>query len=316
MAGSRFRGVCLIDVCDAFGVNQRTAQRMMREFEDTFPWHTCSTDDDRRRWWKLNDPTLTKLQGIRSSELAALDMAVRRASRDGVDLDVRALASLRDRLLASMPSPHARRAEADASAILEATGFATRPGPKVRLAPEVLGAITAAIQAPFTLEMQYKGGRDWEARARSVEPYGMLLGIRPYLVAKDTAGDGCFRRFRLDRIQGARITGQSFERDSDFDLEQYSAQAFGSFHSDEEYGQVVWRFSPRAAVVARDFVFHPHQRMTELPDGALLVEFIASGWVEMIWYLLQWGCEVEILEPVELRERMEDFRKKGFDVLP
>lgn len=74
-------------------------------------------------------------QGIRDSELAALELAIRRAEREGLVNEVRALSGLRDRLLAAMPRPHARRTEADAEAVLEAHGFASRPGPQVRAGP-------------------------------------------------------------------------------------------------------------------------------------------------------------------------------------
>ena len=166
MAGSRYRGVCLNDVCDAFSVNQRTAQRMMREFEEAFPAVLRSADRDRRRWWKLNDTALLRMQGIRDSELAALDMSIRRAQRDGAELDVKALVSLRDRLLAIMPSSHARRAEADAAAMLEAQGYACRPGPRTKIAPMILGTIAVGIKAPFSLDIVYQGARDTEPKPR------------------------------------------------------------------------------------------------------------------------------------------------------
>ena len=64
-------------------------------------------------------------------------------------------------------------------------------------------------------------------------------------------------------------TTQIFERDPDFDVENYSAQSFGSFFSEAECGVVRWRFAPGAASVARDFVFHPSQVLTDLLDGGL-----------------------------------------------
>ena len=42
-------------------------------------------------------------QGIRDGELAALELAIRRADREGAANEVRALAGLRDRLLAAVP---------------------------------------------------------------------------------------------------------------------------------------------------------------------------------------------------------------------
>lgn len=308
MAGSRHRGVCLKDVSETFSVNQRTAQRMIREFEEAFPSYICSTDSERRRWWKLSDSTLIKLQGVRSTELSALDMAIKRAQRDGAVMDVRGLVSLRDRLLASMPSTHARRTETDAGAILEAQGLASRPGPKAKIDNRLLGAIAEGIKAPFTMDILYQGMRDPEPRMRKVEPYGMLLGTRQYLIARDIENGRVYRRYRLDRIASAEITGQSFARDPEFDLDAFSNQAFGSFHSDAEFGRVVWRFTPGASAVAREFVFHPTQQVTDEPDGSLRVEFTASGWIEMVWHLYQWGDQVEVVEPEALRGMVEGFQ--------
>lgn len=316
MAGSRYRGVCLNDVSETFSVNQRTAQRMMREFEEAFPSYICSTDRDRRRWWKLSDTTLIRLQGVRASELSALDMAIKHAQHDGAVLDARGLISLRNRLLSSMPSSHARRTETDAGAILEAQGLASRPGPKAKIDNDLLGAIAEGIKAPFSMDIFYQGTRDTEPRLRKVEPYGLVRGIRQYLIARDIENGHAYRRYRLDRIASANITGQSFARDPDFDLDAFTIQAFGSFHSDAEYGRIVWRFAPSAAAVAREFEFHPTQQVSNEPDGSLLVEFIASGWIEMVWHLYQWGDQVEVVEPEALRAMVAGFQRGDVGVLP
>ena len=136
------------------------------------------------------------------------------------------------------------------------------------------------------------------------------------MIARDTAKDTSLRRFRMDRIEKAEITNDWFEKDRDFDLEAYAARSFGSFHSDEEFMRVVWRFSPAAAPTAREFEFHPRQEMTELEDGGLLVSFEASGLVEMAWHLAKWGREVEVVEPAALREMAAGYRNAQIRVLP
>jgi len=144
----------------------------------------------------------------------------------------------------------------------------------------------------------------------------MLLGTRHYLIARDPTNGPGFRRFRVDRITDAKITGQSFVRDKDFDLDAYAAQSFGSYHSDAEFGQVAWRFSPAAAATAREFLFHPDQIMTDQMDGGLIVTFRASGWVEMAWHLCKWGDTVEVLEPPELREMVSRHPQETSGPLP
>ncbi|WP_164744814.1 helix-turn-helix transcriptional regulator [Nioella ostreopsis] len=106
----------------------------------------------------------------------------------------------------------------------------------------------------------------------------------------------------LDRIVSARPVTDSFACDPAFDLTTHSARAFGSFHTDAEYGEVVWRFAPAAAPTAREFLFHPTQEMTEGEDGSLTVRFTASGHLEMAWHLYMWGDAVEVLAPTALRD--------------
>lgn len=317
MAMSRFDGIALQDLTAEFGCDHRTAQRMMRAFETIFPQVDISEDETRRRRWHLprHDPRWLQAQGIRDGELAALELAAKRAERDGAPDEAKRLAALRDRLLASMPSSLARRAEADAEALLEAQGFASRPGPRVVSDLRLLGTLTEALRAPFTIEISYTLA-DGTISDRLLEPHGLLLGIRRYLVARPVAGDGRMRRFRLDRIRNARITGQGFARDPDFDLARFSARAFDSYHSDAEHGPVIWRFTPKEAPVARQFVFHPEQEMTEGADGSLTVRFEASGHLEMAWHLYQWGDQVEVLAPDVLRELIEPHRRADFPSLP
>jgi predicted DNA-binding transcriptional regulator YafY len=189
-------------------------------------------------------------------------------------------------------------------------------GPRAKISPFILGVIAEGIKAPFSLDIAYRAARDPEPRMRKVEPYGLLLGTRQYLIARDIENDRTYRRYRMDRITSAHITGQSFARDPDFEINTFAVQAFSSYHSEVEYGRVVWRFAPSAAAVAREFEFHPTQCMIEEPDGSLRVEFTASGWIEMVWHLYQWGDQVEVIAPEGLRAMVEGFQRGDLGVLP
>ncbi|MFO8126610.1 helix-turn-helix transcriptional regulator [Yoonia sp.] len=316
MCAARHRGVCLQDIVIAFEVNHRTAQRMVQALRDVFPSLAAHTYGDRQHWWKLRDITLISMQGIYDDELVALEMSARRAARDGAHAQAEVLQGLRERFVATLPAATARRAEVDAEAVLEAQGYACRPGPKVKTSPKVTSVIAAALKGPCRLTISYQGKHDPAPRERIVEPYGMLLGTRHYLVARDPHKDDQFRRFRMDRISTAEATPDWFVKDEGFDLETYAAQAFGSFHMDAEYSRVVWRFDPAAAVTAREFEFHPKQKMIDEDDGRLIVSFDASGLVEMAWHLYKWGDAVEVIEPPALRDLVAGWQNKRISVLP
>jgi predicted DNA-binding transcriptional regulator YafY len=304
-----------VQIVDTFGVTLRTAQRLSRALEIAFPMVQTRTDKDRRKWWQLPDSRLLHMQGIRDSELSALDMGIRRAERDGAVTEVAALTSLRNRLLATMPPTFARRAEVDAEAVLEARGHACRPGPRAQYSAHVLGVIDAALKGPFTIQIDYAAAQDTAPRSRPVEPYGVLFGMRGYLIAREI-GNSKYRHYRLDRIAHASLLQNSFVRDPEFDLGKHAARAFGSFHSEAEYGPVEWRFAPAAAAVARSFLFHPDQQMVDEDDGSLTVRFTASGWLEMAWHLYKWGDKVEVIAPPAVRSLVEAYRRSDFVALP
>jgi hypothetical protein len=72
--------------------------------------------------------------------------------------------------------------------------------------------------------------------AQIVEPYGVLIGIRRDLVAKPKADTGGpLRYYVAERIESAELTGESFVRDPDFEIDKHAQKAFGAFQNDMEY---------------------------------------------------------------------------------
>ena len=64
-----------------------------------------------------------------------------------------------------------------------------------------------------------------DPKIRLVEPYGLLLGARRYLVGKVKNGSGKIQHFRMDRIVHAQLEASSFSRDPNFDLAQHEVKA-------------------------------------------------------------------------------------------
>lgn len=296
LAASRHAGVTLDDIAEEFGVHERTAQRMARAMTDAFP-HAVEVhdDDDRRRRWRIREVPIARLRLQGADELEALETAIRALTDDGDGRHARLLSSLKARLIAALPPTAARTAEADADALLEAHGIAARPGPFVKVDPSLVDKLAEAMRGPFCIEFSYNG------EMRDAQPYGILTGPRRYLVARQLGEGGPMRHFRLDRITGLRVTDRWFARDGGFDLQAYAARAFGAYQNDAEFGEVVWRFTDKAADRAAEWRFHPTQTNLRLPDGRLEVRFKASGWLEMAWHLLWWGDAVEVVSPEQLR---------------
>ncbi len=63
---------------------------------------------------------------------------------------------------------------------------------------------------------------------------------------------------------------------------------------EEQPVDFVWRFSEEAAPLARNFVFRHGRTIGSKNDGKILVRFLASGLLEMAWYVITFGEHVEV----------------------
>lgn len=312
-AATRRRGISLEEICEEFGVSHRTAQRMTEALIATFPLADHDDGDDRKRRWTLADPNLDKLQLRNETGLEALEIAARHAETEGRLRHAKALTDLRDGLLHRLPRDKASRLETDADTVLSAMAQVTRPGPKVRLNPDLLDSIIEALRGPFRLRVRY-GSPD--APHRVLEPHGVLLGHRIYLAARDPAKAAEIRNFRMDLIFEAETLEEWFALEGGFNLPDYAARSFGVWQDPDQFGEVVWRFAPEAADRAAGFQFHPRQILESQDDGSLIVRFQAAGWLEMVWHLYQWGDKVEVLAPDPLRRMVEGHQRPDFASMP
>lgn len=317
MASSR-RGVCLSDVEEEFGCVRRTAQRMIEALETAFPATEHRVDDDdRRHYWRLPARAIAHLLTPSADELAAMSSGIEELRRSGRNTDGARLAELDRKVRALIPAESGARLAVDEEALLEAMGYAARPGPAPAIAPEVDLAISQALKGPFHLALEYRSRGDAQPSWRTIEPLGLLLGARRYLVGRDTSKpDGRFRHYRVEDVTDAKVLETSFGYPEDFDFRSYASRAFGSFHNDDEYGEVVWRFAPEAADRASRYLFHPSQTSELCDDGSLDVKFQASGRLEMAWHLYAWGESVEVIAPPELAALVNPYRRSDFPALP
>jgi len=315
MAAAQRHGVSLADICEKFGVSHRTAQRMTHALEASFANVTSDDGPDLRRRWRIaGTQELARLRPRQETALEALEIAARNARDEGRLRHARALEETLDWLSATLDPRASLRAETDAEAVLAAIGQVARPGPRVELLPGVMDEIIEALRGPFRLRIIYDNKPD--APARIVEPHGVLMGPRPYLVARQPSRGPKLLQFRIDRIRAAACLDDSFVLEPGFSIERYAARAFGAHQTEGQYGEVIWKFAPEAAERAAGFRFHPDQVLEPQEDDSLIVRFHAAGWLEMAWFLYQWGDKVEILAPEGLRDYVHPWRRPDLDGMP
>lgn len=290
-------GLTIQDIMERWAVSRRTAIRMRDAVIRSFPQADEVPSEDRAKRWRLPSGSARVMTGITADDLAALEVAVDAFDLLNLEVHSENLRLLSAKLRATLPDQDMHRIDPDLEALMEAEGFAHRPGPRPLVPQTTIEVLRKAIKSCKKVSFNYRPLNGRGESRRAVCPIGLLYGHRHYLVTQVSANDR-IKFFSLPSISDIVIIDESFERDPSFSLRGFVAQSFGVY--EEEPVKVVWRFSVKAAATARQFIFHNSQTFEQEPDGKLIVRFTAGGQLEMAWHLMCWGEDVEVLEPQSL----------------
>jgi predicted DNA-binding transcriptional regulator YafY len=130
-----------------------------------------------------------------------------------------------------------------------------------------------------------------------------------YLIGFDEARQAV-RTFKIERILSVEPTTQTFEAPEVGAIEQ--AGRAWDIIADQAEVEVVLRFARSVASRVAEATWHPSQRLERQPDGTLLWRATVPGTVEIRFWILSWGPDVEVVAPPELRaEVAERLRAAG-----
>lgn len=162
--------------------------------------------------------------------------------------------------------------------------------------------ITAVINS-YQISINYVK-LNGETLERLLNPVGLIYkrGVW-YLVAKNTTNEE-YRTFRIDQILAVNLMNIQFEYPDNFSLTEHIGSSWGVFTNDEVQN-VKLKFSPKVRTRVKNLRYHRTQEIIEeRADGSIIIGLEICGLIELKSWLLQWGREVEVLEPLHLRQEL------------
>jgi predicted DNA-binding transcriptional regulator YafY len=113
------------------------------------------------------------------------------------------------------------------------------------------------------------------------------------------------RTYKMERIDHAELTEETFEVPADFDGPALLTKAWGVMYGDEEPVEVRLRFSHWVTKRVKETLWHPSQQIIDTPEGCEWTAQI-ENWIR------GWGSDCEVLAPQELREKIiNDVRRSA-----
>lgn len=287
-----------------FRTRRETIYRDLRVLQDAgYP----ITGDDRGR---LSRPRLISSQvpNIRFSapELDALLLAVTQVQAALPDTESLSSASLKLKALAESAQ------DAATPGLDEVFDTWTCGWKDYRAHEGRIGLLIEAILRKRRCVVEYRTPSRSVSKTYNFDAYRLLfVGGGLYVVGRVPKHAGT-ATLAVDRLLSVVLSQTGFEVDPTFDPQKCRQDAFGVSWQDPVV--VVLRFRADQALYVRERVWHPSQRLTDLPDGGVQLAFRAGGPFEIRRWILAWGDAIEVMSPENLRQQVQDILRSAVSV--
>lgn len=174
---------------------------------------------------------------------------------------------------------------------------------KVPSSERFLTDIISAMRGSRVISLCYQSFRHPEPYSFNVRPYCVkYFKQRWYLLGDSDLG---LRIYSLDRFMDMEELEEHFEIPKGFDAEEYFGNYFGVIIG-EEPEDVKIRVVPDQVKYFRTLPLHGSQRETVQEDGSSVFSYHIAPTFDFVQEILSHGADVEVLEPIELRESIAD----------
>jgi predicted DNA-binding transcriptional regulator YafY len=154
-------------------------------------------------------------------------------------------------------------------------------------------------------------GGSGKARINEIEVYFIEVSrnnLEMYVIGLRRNWQPDIRTYRLGLIQNAVLLQQTYEIPASFDPKEYLSNAWGVMGDHGHHTTVKLKFEPSMTPWLQNRKFPGVQDTETMEDGAMIFT-IRTGVnkdnlpLELIPWIRSWGANVEVLEPLALRQR-------------
>lgn len=178
---------------------------------------------------------------------------------------------------------------------------------------EYLTDIIQAMRESKIVSVTYQSFWSDEPATFELKPYCLkVFKQRWYLIAGNVAFEGV-RVYGLDRIQDFEITGSKFTMPKDFDAGEFFEPYYGVSVGNEQPQRIRIKVYNGQVSYFRSLPIHDSQVEVEGTADYSVFEYYVVPTYEFKHELLSHGDDVEVLEPVELRNEIKETLRRGLD---
>jgi len=171
--------------------------------------------------------------------------------------------------------------------------------------PDKMFLISETIIRNKKIRFQYQSMK--KEKTFCITPLGMKFYHNNFYLAAYYKKRDIVLTFALNRMTNLTITSMKAD-EVDFDIDAYFHKGFGFYQGD--IFTVKLQFSADVKRIIQERTWHPEQKLSENKDGSIILEMPASSLDEMMWFVLSYGRNVKVIEPEDLKNKINEELKK------
>jgi CRISPR-associated endonuclease/helicase Cas3 len=285
------------EIADMLGINEDTAGKYLNELSGA---GLLPVTKDGHVWILPEGATIPQLElSLSYPEAVSLYLAGRLLSQAQDEQNWHITMALKKLVEALPPSLKERQ-----QALLDVLLFSEHPVDQLRDMSHTFQVLASGWVTQRRVRLSYAPPfcRSFEC---TFDPYLLepsAIGRTIYAIGySDLVKE--IRTYKLERIQQAELTSETFTVSEKFKGPEMLQQAWGVMYGDEEPVKVRLRFSATVTPRVRETRWHPSQQLTLTRAGCEWTAMIGDP-LEIEPWIRSWGGDCEVLEPAALREHM------------
>jgi predicted DNA-binding transcriptional regulator YafY len=250
----------------------------------------------KKKSFVIEKDSLINIYNITLSEIFALVMSVRQFSSIGdYGIIQDAISGIR-KIINQAPLESRYLLQETLDGIVFKEGFGCNP----KIIETLTEAIKENVRRVIIVYDNYKRG---ELVSYEFDPYTIFPKKNGLYVEGYSFTHKEYRMFRINRIKDIKLTQFVVPRRSDYSFKERHINSFGVF-TGKDIAKVQIKFSRNIARFIQEPPWVSRGKIKKLYGGDIIYEVSTSYPQEVMWWVLQWGAEAEILEPKWLREEV------------
>lgn len=177
---------------------------------------------------------------------------------------------------------------------------------------DIFSQIIDAVLSRRSIEAVYHTQSRNKTTKRVIDPYFLIPRDNRLYVIGFCHKKKEVRTFRLNRFRDVKILDHTFTSDH-IHLEKYLQSTWSVIRGDKEIHFKV-KFSQNVARYIKEEEYNVKPKLKELSDGSLLFEVTLNDDFEFIQWVMKYGPDAEILEPIEYRQRLKETLKQWIEI--